>query len=65
MSTLNKVLYTVITIPLILYVLPVAFEFFNVGARVYFIYMVWFIALILLNAILPERIPNIFAASGD
>ena len=60
MSTLNKVFYTVVVIPLMLYVLPIVFGFFGVESRVYFIYVVWFIALLVLNMILPERLPNIF-----
>jgi hypothetical protein len=64
MSILNKVFYTVVIIPLILYVLPVAFGFFDVDSRVYFIYMMWFIGLIILNAILPDRVPNIFAGES-
>ena len=64
MSILSKVFYTVAIIPLILYVLPVVFGFFNVDSRVYFIYMMWFIGLIILHAILPDRLPNIFAGES-
>lgn len=64
MSTLTKILYTIVVIPLLLYVLPIVFGFFGVEARVYFIYVMWLIALLLLNAILPGRLPNIFAGES-
>ncbi len=61
MSTLSKIFYTVVVIPLVLYILPIVFGFFGVESRVYFIYVMWFIALLVLNIILPDHIPNIFA----
>ena len=64
MNTLTKIFYTLIVIPLLLYVLPIIFGFFSVEARVYFIYVMWLVALLVLNAILPESIPNIFAGES-
>jgi hypothetical protein len=60
MSTLTKIFYTLIVIPLALYVVPTIFNFFGVDMQTYLIYVIWFIALLLLNAILPARLPNMF-----
>lgn len=57
---MNKIVLTLILIPLLLYIIPTAFNFFGVKQRAYFIYIVWLIALLILNAILPSRVPNMF-----
>ena len=61
MSTLNKIFITLIIIPIFFHVLPVAFNFFGIPSRVYMIYVIWFIALMVLNAILPSSVPNMFS----
>ena len=62
MSTLTKIGITLVVAPLLFYVLPTMFEFFGVGSNVYFIYVIWIIALMILNAILPSRVPNMFSS---
>ena len=64
MSTLTKIAVTLVVVPLLFYVLPAMFEFFGIGSNVYFIYVIWFIALMILNAVLPSRIPNMFSSAS-
>jgi len=52
---------TLVVIPIFFYVLPVAFNFFGIQSRVYMIYVIWFMALLVLNAILPSSLPNMFS----
>ena len=58
---MHKILVTIVVVPLLFYVLPVAFDFFGIPSKAYMVYVVWLMALLILHAILPSRLPNMFA----
>tara|TARA_A100001015_G_scaffold144695_1_gene160533 strand:- start:5921 stop:6142 length:222 start_codon:yes stop_codon:yes gene_type:complete len=64
-STLTKLLWGVFIVPLVLFVIPTAFEFFGVPKDTYSVYVAWFIGILLLNIFLVPNVPNIFATSGS
>ncbi len=60
MGALSKILLTLVMIPVLFMVLPTMFDFFGVPAKYYMIYVIWILALLVLNAILTSRPPNMF-----
>ncbi len=64
MTPLHKILVALVVAPILFYLLPVIFDFFGVPSRTYMIYVVWLMALIVLSAILPSKLPNMFSTEG-
>jgi hypothetical protein len=62
-SSLGKILWTLLLLPVVFYVIPIAFSFFDIKPATYGIYMGWLVGLLLLNAILPGSLPNMFVAN--
>jgi len=60
MEYLTFVLYTVLFLVITVPVAIVIFDFFNIKFEVYGNYLLWFVALAFLNAILPIKQKNIF-----
>jgi len=60
MNMLIKVLYTIVISMVIIYVVTAIFQFFSISIATYGIYLMFLIALALLNAFLPSKVGKLF-----
>jgi hypothetical protein len=60
MEYLSYLLYTILLIFILHPIITLVFDFFSIEYTTYAIYVFWFIALALLNALLPTMPKNIF-----
>ena len=60
MEYLSFLLYTILLIIITVPVINLAFEFFDIPFKTYGIYLLWFVFIALLNALLPLSQKNIY-----
>ena len=61
MSTLTKIVYTIVASAAIVYVTTTLFSFFDIGFEIYGIYVLFIVGMSILYAMLPESKGSIFA----
>lgn len=60
MNRLSRIGYVILVLAILLPILKVIFDFFNIKSKAYFPYMLWMIALGMFYAFLPNYVGEVF-----
>lgn len=63
MSSLYRIILTIVISGLLVYVSMGLFSFFDISFSVYGNYLLWMIAMVLFSIVLPEKVDNIFVTT--